>query len=286
MAFVLGGGGARGALQAGALRALIERGILPDLLVGVSAGAVNATFVAIHGLSVETIDRLDAAWRSAAEQDLLPSNYIWLTLRSMLRRSWPSPATRIRDFFVASGVTPHLRFSDLTGLPKLIIVSSDLNTGRPVLHGQSPDESVLEALLVSTALPPWAMPVMKQGHYLMDGAVVSSLPIEPALQAGATEIIALDLSDPRDAVAQINGFDLLLSRLTYGVEQRQVDLELDLARARGVPVRYLRLTAPVLLPMWDFRRTGELIMQGYEVAKRALDDGTAIDTPSTLSGRA
>ena len=44
-AFVLSGGGSLGAVQVGMLRALAERGIAPDLLVGTSAGALNAVFV-------------------------------------------------------------------------------------------------------------------------------------------------------------------------------------------------------------------------------------------------
>jgi hypothetical protein len=45
-AFVLGGGGARAAMQVGALRALDEAGVQPDLLVGTSAGGINAAYPA------------------------------------------------------------------------------------------------------------------------------------------------------------------------------------------------------------------------------------------------
>ena len=55
LAFVLGGGGGRGALQVGALRALLEAGLQPDLLVGTSAGAVNATYLAMRGFNLETL---------------------------------------------------------------------------------------------------------------------------------------------------------------------------------------------------------------------------------------
>ena len=58
LAFVLGGGGARGAFQVGALRALLEAGISPDILVGTSTGAVNATSLALHGINLETINEL------------------------------------------------------------------------------------------------------------------------------------------------------------------------------------------------------------------------------------
>ncbi|MDQ7028746.1 MAG: patatin-like phospholipase family protein [Ardenticatenia bacterium] len=46
LAFVLSGGGNRGALQVGALQVLLEAGIQPDVLVGTSVGAVNALFLA------------------------------------------------------------------------------------------------------------------------------------------------------------------------------------------------------------------------------------------------
>src|SRR5450759_2989449 len=49
-AFVLSGGGSLGAVQVGMLQALGERGVVPDLLVGTSAGAINAAFVGGHGM--------------------------------------------------------------------------------------------------------------------------------------------------------------------------------------------------------------------------------------------
>jgi len=59
-AFVLSGGGSLGAVQVGMLKALTERGITPDLLIGTSAGALNAVFVAAHGTSPASLDLLAA----------------------------------------------------------------------------------------------------------------------------------------------------------------------------------------------------------------------------------
>jgi NTE family protein len=78
-AFVLGGGGARGTLQVGALRALLDAKIEPDLLVGTSVGAANATYLAVRGSSQDGLEGLDRSWGVAAEADLLPDNYLWLT---------------------------------------------------------------------------------------------------------------------------------------------------------------------------------------------------------------
>jgi len=103
LAFVLGGGGGRGALQVGALRALLEAGLQPDLLVGTSAGAVNATYLAMRGFNLETLESLEANWHAAAEADLLPANYLWLTVRLMFHHTGIYAGHRMRDFFISLG---------------------------------------------------------------------------------------------------------------------------------------------------------------------------------------
>src|SRR3981081_3686693 len=73
-AFVLAGGASPGAMQAGMLRALYERGITPDLLVGTSAGALNAAFVATRPQTVETAEELAHVWRGLHREDVFPVN--------------------------------------------------------------------------------------------------------------------------------------------------------------------------------------------------------------------
>ena len=277
VAFVLSGGGSRGALQVGALRALLEAGLQPDMVVGTSIGAVNATFLALHGFSKNSLDRLNEAWHKVAELDLLPSNYLWLTMRAMFRRSSNDPSLRLKDFFVDQGIIPELKFSDLETL-RLVIVSSDLNSGKPVLHGGQPDEKVLDALLLSTALPPWFMPVKKQGRYEMDGGVVSNLPVEPALGSGATHIVALDLMDPRALPGAENPFASFFAKLSMAVEKREMDLELELAKARNVPLLYIDLVGTDPIPLWDFHHTAELIDQGYEIAWQVIEQSPNLKT--------
>jgi NTE family protein len=74
LVFALSGGGARGALQVGALYALLEYGLQPDLVIGVSIGAANATHLAIKGFSKESLDELVSVWQHAKASDLLPTN--------------------------------------------------------------------------------------------------------------------------------------------------------------------------------------------------------------------
>ncbi len=267
----------------GALYALLECGIQPDMVLGASIGAVNASFLALNGFSTETLDQLTVAWRKAGELDLLPANYLWLTLRAMVGRSSRDPSEHLKNFFIHHGLTPELCFADFKQ-SQLVIVSSDLNTGKPILHGEQPEDTVLDALLLSTALPPWFRPVRKQNHYLMDGGVVSNLPIEPALKLGATEIVALDLIDSRELIGAGEGLRGFFDRLIFSVEKRQLDLELQLAEARGIPILYLGLTGETPIPIWDFQHTDELVEQGYKIARHILDTQCATN-PILAAGK-
>jgi len=65
-AFVLAGGAALGAMQAGMLRALCEHGIVPDLLAGTSAGTLNAAFLASRPPAVASTEQLAAIYGAPA----------------------------------------------------------------------------------------------------------------------------------------------------------------------------------------------------------------------------
>ncbi|UUZ61082.1 patatin-like phospholipase family protein [Nocardioides sp. B-3] len=64
-AFVLGGGGVLGAVEVGMLRALFERDIVPDIVLGTSVGALNGAPVA-RDPSLDVIDRLTDLWAATA----------------------------------------------------------------------------------------------------------------------------------------------------------------------------------------------------------------------------
>src|SRR5688500_6070448 len=69
--FVLGGGGNLGALQVGMLQAVLERGIVPDELVGCSAGALNAAMLAADP-TADGLDRLRNLWLTGQEDIVAP----------------------------------------------------------------------------------------------------------------------------------------------------------------------------------------------------------------------
>jgi NTE family protein len=105
---------------------------------------------------------------------------------------------------------------------------------------------------------------------LIDGGAVSNLPIEPALQQGATEIVALDLTEPRPVGPSARGLGLFLNHLIMTVEMRQIHVETQLAAARGVPVHRVRLLPESPVAVWEFPRAAMLFEPGYRLMKHYL----------------
>jgi predicted acylesterase/phospholipase RssA len=93
-AFVFSGGGNRGACQVGMLRALCERGIVPDLVVGSSIGAVNAAFFAGEP-TLEGTYLAAEMWRAVATNDVFPKGRLH-GCRGV-SSSDARPSTRSRD---------------------------------------------------------------------------------------------------------------------------------------------------------------------------------------------
>lgn len=269
LAFVLGGGGARGAFQVGALRALFEAGIYPDMLVGTSIGALNATYLALHGVDLEGVASLEAPWHDAAIANLFPTRSLWLISRILSNRFGLHTGRHVRDFFVEHGLTPELRFTAIENI-ELYLVAGDINSGTVCLYGTDPEHSILEGVLASTALPPWVHPLEIDGKFLMDGGVVSNLPIEPAMRQGAREIIAFQLSDMREIPQEAHGFGPFSTRILDSVGNRHLELELALAEARGVPVHVLPLRGEKPVNFLDFHNALSWIDQGYAIARSQL----------------
>src|SRR3954454_11922211 len=70
-AVVFSGGGSLGAAQVGALQALFESGIVPDVVVGCSVGALNAAFVAAEP-TLERVHELEQVWRGMSREVVFP----------------------------------------------------------------------------------------------------------------------------------------------------------------------------------------------------------------------
>src|SRR4051795_4664448 len=84
-AVVLSGGGSLGAAQVGALQALFEAGIVPDVVVGCSVGALNAAYVAVDP-TPQRVGELEHIWRGMSRDVVFPDGRFTVARRLARRR--------------------------------------------------------------------------------------------------------------------------------------------------------------------------------------------------------
>lgn len=269
--FVLSGGGNRGAMQVGALHALLERGIEPDILVGTSAGALNAAYLAAHP-GLQGVAELGEVWARVAKADVYSGGRVSALWRLARGRESLYPNANLRRFIESHVPDGVRRFGDIRGA-QLYIVAARLETGELRLFGDNPDELILDALMSSTAIPPFWPPWRCQdGELCIDGGVVADLPVGVALEKGAREIYALHTTaGPEEPHVPDNAWEISQQAITAMLRrQREVELQ-RVAQERDVRLHYIQLVPPEELPLWDFSHAAELIEAGYRQTVASLE---------------
>jgi NTE family protein len=260
---VLAGGGSLGAVQVGMLAELAAAGERPDLIVGVSAGAINAAFFA-HEPSARTIDRMAGLWRS-------------ITTRQVLGISWRSVlgVLGLRDHIASAAglrrlLAEQLGYRDFAAASvPLHIVCADLLTGQEVVVSTGP---VIEAVLASAAIPGVFPPVRVDDRLLVDGAVAANTPIATAIRLGATRLIVLPAGFAC-AAKQVSGRALgrAMHAITLlGARQLRQDFE---RYAPSVAIHIVPPLCPVVHSSYDYAHGAELIERGRAATREWLDGG-------------
>jgi NTE family protein len=280
LAFVLGGGGARGAMQVGALRALFEAGIKPDILVGTSIGAINAAVLALWGVDLAGIDVLEHLYQRMQDSKLLDPRLLQFAWNAVSKQPNHRGSRAARELMIAEGITPEIRFGHINSV-RLATVAADLHTGKSIIYGMDPEHSVMEGVLASIAIPPWFAAIEKDDQYIIDGGAVSNLPLEPAIKLGATEIIALDVHDPDVASSANQIVDPLLTKLAFATIKRELHLEMELAAVHGIPVHYVNLRSSPPVQTWEFKTHRDLFQVGYDIMKNEMSSWPQKSQPST-----
>jgi NTE family protein len=263
-AFVLSGGSSLGAIQVGMLRALYEHGIAPDLLVGTSAGALNAAFVASRPQTAATAEQLARVWRGLHRDDVFPIN----------PRTLIGGLTNQRDHLVPDRGLRRLaaRYLQIERLEQasvpLHLVAFDLLTGYEVRLSQGP---AMDAVLAATAIPGVLPPVPRGNQLLVDGGVINNTPISHAVELGAERIYVLSTEDPLARalpVAPRGALDAAVHAFTLLVGAR---LEADLVRyATAAELIVLPAANPQRIQPTDFDHSSRLIGAALAAARTAL----------------
>ena len=270
-AFVMAGGASLGAIEAGMLRALYEREIVPDFIVGTSAGALNAAFVASRPQTPATADALADVWRSLRRGEVFPLNPLVGLLGFIGSRDHLVPASGLRRL-----IARYLEVERLEEMSvPLHVVAVDVVTGEELRLSAGP---ALDAVLASAAIPGIFPPVGWQGRDLMDGGVANNTPISQAIELGARQVFVLPtghacaLEDaPRSALGMaVHALSLLFQRRLID------DIEKHKAATKLV---VLPPPCPLAVQPIDFGHPDLLVERGYESACEFLDGGGAERPP-------
>jgi NTE family protein len=231
LALMLSGGGARAAYQVGCLRVLAREcpDVVPGILTGVSAGGINAAYLAAHQESfAEKIERLAGVWAGLRIDDVfrvdlrdLASRTLRWGGRLLAGGTYPLPPARsmvdtaplrelVQRLLNADGSdVPGINQSlDAGWLRAIALTASSYSTGQSLTWVQTHDEMPIatwerpqrksvscrlgvEHVMASAALPFFFPAIEVDGNWYGDGGIRLTTPLSPAVHLGATRIIAV-----------------------------------------------------------------------------------------------
>ena len=288
----LGGGAARGLAHIGMLRTLIAHGILPNVVVGTSIGAVIGGAYAAGQL-----DKLEEWARGLQPRNILG----YLDIR--LNGSGLIGGTKLAAELDAS--MGQILIEDLP--IKYGTVATEVRTGHEIwlTHGR-----VVDAMRASYALPGIFSPVLVGDRWLVDGALVNPVPVSAARAFGAEIVIAANVSSdvfahgttvyahgqsvvapepeaepeaPKRGLRRLFSAERTMKREFFGSAARpgissvMVDAfnimvdRITRARLAGDPPDLLISPRVGRIGWFDFHRADELIALGARAAERAID---------------
>jgi NTE family protein len=243
------------------LRAVLEAGIRPDLIVGCSVGALNGTFIAMRP-EVEQAARLAEIWQGLSRADVFgPAGYRTLVrlargrdhvytpvaLRRLIRRCCP-----LRD--LADTMVP------------MHVVTTDLDHGAARWWSRGPAAQILEA---SACLPGLFPPVRLDGCRHVDGGVLDPVPVQRALALDAQTVYVFGDAEVLDPPSlRMRALEVLIRSFAIS---RYAPLPYPAAMARpGQQVIVLEAADTAGIDLRDFSHSSRLISESYDRCREQL----------------
>jgi NTE family protein len=211
IAFVMPAGGSTGAVQVGILQALTERGILPDVVVGCSVGALNAAFFAVDP-SAARARQLVRVWQMLSRRDIFGAGGA-RTLARIIRSHDHIYDPRHLQSLIRS-LVPLVDLAD-AAIP-VHVVTTDLDLGVARWWTEGPAHELLYA---SACLPGLFPPFIIDGRRHVDGGVLEPVPVQRAIDTDARVIYVLGetFGPGQDAPSRLAALHVLLR--SFGVSR-------------------------------------------------------------------
>lgn len=264
-AFVLSGGGNLGALQVGMLRALFERRIAPDVVLGCSVGALNGAAIASDP-SLVMIGRLQEMWRGLAAENVMPAG---LFPAVQLARKGVAIHDNVNLRRVIESVLLDRRFEEL--VVPFQCVATELAEGTETWFDHGP---LIDPIIASSAIPAVYPPVEIDGLKYLDGAVVNDVPVSRAVALGCDRIFVLHVGSwdrPRPEPKR----PIDMATYAYWLARRS-RFQRDLASIpANIEVLVLPPGSTPVIKYNDFGHSDEMITTAYQSTSAFLDAADA-----------
>ncbi|UTA67349.1 patatin-like phospholipase family protein [Emticicia sp. 21SJ11W-3] len=299
-ALVLGGGSLKGAWQVGAIQAILETGFKPEMIYGISAGALNASFM-VNEAGRQHVETGEINW------DLVNKKLLKFWLENITR---PSDIGILKSRFSLGIDTIMSRFNGLIDtnplhdkLKKYLdanllrkspvylkVGAVNINTGA-MKYADPMEQHFLDYLRASSSLP-FIMPAIQIGgdhrEAYMDGGLREVVPVKKAIEDGATEIYCIATHPKHRPLEHFNyrNFLSLIERVKDITVNQFENSDIEWAEnyaenymtigsfklARKVNLNIIRPDEPIHLELTDFNSNDirEVIKQGYEHAYKKL----------------
>lgn len=173
LGIAFGGGGVRGFMHLGVLKALEEEGIKPEVVSGTSSGAIAATLYA----SGMTFEEMEAAIEDIGISDM--ADFVM------------SSTGLVNGKKLSEWINSQVGYDDLTDMPIPVALTATNLTTQQVVMIRSGNPG--HAVQTSSTIPGAFVPVENQGDILIDGGVLSVIPVATVRKLGAQKVIAVDI---------------------------------------------------------------------------------------------
>lgn len=200
---VLEGGGMRGLYTAGALEFFLDNGLEFSYVIGVSAGACNASsFISRQKGRNKTVNtEFVGDWRFAGLRNLILKGSLF-----GMDFIFDEIPNRLVPFDMATFNRSPVTFK---------IVATDCHTGKPVYLDKADFDPCFTALRASSSLPLISPMVSYKGMKLLDGGIADPLPIHRAIADGSDKSVVILTRNRGYRKAPVKCPELLLHRVKY-----------------------------------------------------------------------
>nr|WP_248396223.1 patatin-like phospholipase family protein [Vibrio cyclitrophicus] len=191
LGIAFGGGGVRGFMHLGVIKALAEEGIAPDVVSGTSAGSIAATLYA-SGMSYE---EMEIAIEKVGMSDI--ADFVF------------SSKGLVNGKNLSEWINSQVTYDDLSDMPMPVALTATNMTSRETVIIRSGNPG--HAVQTSSTIPGAFVPVENQGDILVDGGIFSVVPVYAAKDLGAKKVIAVDIYCHNQITPEISASKITLA---------------------------------------------------------------------------